>query len=236
MSSLDDDRPTADLDDEVLPQPPAGRWSAIRAWRPRLVHGLLGGLALVLAGGVWAGVAIAGDSDTDSATVAATIAPRGDEAAGRDEARAEPSPSDSPTTQASKPEPKDPQTTEAEQQSEPESDPTTVKPKSTAGCESYSGNQAVACGLLGDFGFGTDQMSCLVPLWDHESGWSTSASNPSSGAYGIPQALPGDKMASAGSDWQNNAATQISWGLGYIADRYGDPCGAWGFWQSNNWY
>jgi uncharacterized protein YabE (DUF348 family) len=87
-----------------------------------------------------------------------------------------------------------------------------------------------------DYGWGSDQMSCLVQMWDRESGWNTSATNPYTGAYGIPQALPGSKMASAGADWQTSAATQIRWGLGYIASRYGTPCGAWALWQSQGWY
>jgi hypothetical protein len=85
-------------------------------------------------------------------------------------------------------------------------------------------------------GWGEDQFSCLVKLWTKESGWNAGANNPSSGAYGIPQALPGSKMASAGADWQTNPATQIKWGLGYIGDRYGNPCGAWAHSVSNNWY
>ncbi|GMA86109.1 hypothetical protein GCM10025868_13590 [Angustibacter aerolatus] len=80
------------------------------------------------------------------------------------------------------------------------------------------------------------QYSCLNSLWQKESGWSSSAANPSSGAYGIPQALPGRKMASAGSDWRTNAATQIEWGLGYIGDRYGTPCAAWSHSRSHGWY
>jgi resuscitation-promoting factor RpfB len=87
-----------------------------------------------------------------------------------------------------------------------------------------------------DYGWGSDQLSCLVQMWDRESGWTTTATNPSTGAYGIPQALPGSKMASAGADWQTSAATQIKWGLGYIASRYGTPCGAWALWQSQGWY
>ena len=74
-----------------------------------------------------------------------------------------------------------------------------------------------------------------MKLWNRESGWRTTAQN-SSGAYGIPQALPGSKMASAGADWRTNAATQIKWGLGYISGRYGTPCGAWGHSQSTGWY
>jgi hypothetical protein len=84
-------------------------------------------------------------------------------------------------------------------------------------------------------GWSGDQWSCLQSLWQRESGWNWSAANPS-GAYGIPQALPGSKMASAGSDWRTNPATQIRWGLGYIADRYGSPCGAWGHSESYGWY
>ncbi|WUI01110.1 lytic transglycosylase domain-containing protein [Spirillospora sp. NBC_00431] len=78
--------------------------------------------------------------------------------------------------------------------------------------------------------------SSLLTLWNHESGWNERAENPSSGAYGIPQALPGTKMASAGNDWRTSSPTQIAWGLGYIKARYKDPCGAWSFWQSHNWY
>ena len=79
-------------------------------------------------------------------------------------------------------------------------------------------------------------MSCLVSLWNRESGWNVSATNASSGAYGIPQSLPASKMASAGSDWRTNAATQIKWGLGYIKATYGSPCGAWGHSQATGWY
>jgi len=96
--------------------------------------------------------------------------------------------------------------------------------------------QAIAQALLPTFGFDSSQMSCLVPLWMGESGWRVTAENTSSGAYGIPQALPGSKMGSAGADWRSNAATQIEWGLGYIRDRYGSPCGAWGFKQGHGWY
>ena len=96
--------------------------------------------------------------------------------------------------------------------------------------------KTVARSLLPQFGFGADQFSCLEALWNRESGWNVHAANPSSSAYGIPQALPGSKMASAGPDWADNPATQIKWGLGYIADRYGSPCGAWGHSESYGWY
>jgi hypothetical protein len=96
--------------------------------------------------------------------------------------------------------------------------------------------QTIAEALLPKFGFSSSQMSCLVPLWMGESGWRWNAENASSGAYGIPQALPGSKMASAGADWRTDPATQIEWGLTYIRDSYGSPCGAWGFKQSHGWY
>nr|WTB33343.1 transglycosylase SLT domain-containing protein [Streptomyces sp. NBC_00830] len=81
-----------------------------------------------------------------------------------------------------------------------------------------------------------DQFQCFSNIVDHESSWNYRASNPSSGAYGLVQALPGSKMASAGADWQTNPATQIKWGLSYMDGRYKSPCGAWSFWQANNWY
>jgi hypothetical protein len=95
--------------------------------------------------------------------------------------------------------------------------------------------QAIAKSILASQGMGQDQFSCLVSLWDRESGWRTNAAN-ASGAYGIPQALPGSKMASAGPDWQTNAKTQILWGLSYIDGRYGSPCGAWAHSQADGWY
>ncbi|MDT9683656.1 transglycosylase SLT domain-containing protein [Streptomyces sp. TRM76323] len=80
------------------------------------------------------------------------------------------------------------------------------------------------------------QYQCFSKIVEHESGWNPTATNASSGAYGLVQALPGSKMASAGSDWKTNPATQIEWGLDYMNDRYGSPCGAWQFWQTNHWY
>lgn len=85
-------------------------------------------------------------------------------------------------------------------------------------------------------GWTGQQWTCLEALWTRESNWNHRAQNPSSGAYGIPQSLPGTKMVTAGSDWATNPATQIKWGLGYIAGRYGTPCGAWGHSQSVGWY
>lgn len=96
--------------------------------------------------------------------------------------------------------------------------------------------QAIALQMLQARGMGQDQYDCLVALWKKESGWNVYAFNKGSGAYGIPQALPGSKMASAGADWQTNPATQITWGLGYVTGRYGSPCGAWAKSQSSGWY
>jgi hypothetical protein len=96
--------------------------------------------------------------------------------------------------------------------------------------------KVVAKAMLGRFGWGASQFSCLDSLWTRESKWNVHATNPTSGAYGIPQALPGTKMASAGPDWRNNAITQITWGLGYIRNVYGSPCGAWGHSEGHGWY
>ncbi len=101
---------------------------------------------------------------------------------------------------------------------------------------SYSGNQRIAAAMLSAYSWGQDQMPYLVKLWNHESGWNASAANRSSGAYGIPQALPGGKMASAGADWRTNPATQIRWGLGYIKSRFGSPAAAWSHEVAYNWY
>jgi hypothetical protein len=95
--------------------------------------------------------------------------------------------------------------------------------------------QGIAYKLLPSFGFSTNQYGCLNNIFSRESGWRYNAEN-ASGAYGIPQALPGSKMASAGPDWQTNPTTQIKWGLGYIKGRYGTPCDAWSAWQAQGWY
>jgi hypothetical protein len=98
----------------------------------------------------------------------------------------------------------------------------------------YGDPRSIARSMLAERGW-SGQFDCLDSLWNRESGWRVYASN-ASGAYGIPQALPGGKMASAGSDWRTNPATQIRWGLGYIASSYGSPCAAWRHSQSYNWY
>ncbi|MEF2976555.1 hypothetical protein [Subtercola sp. YIM 133946] len=101
-----------------------------------------------------------------------------------------------------------------------------------------SSAQAYAASRVSAMGWGSDQFSCLVSLWNRESGWRVNAYNEDSGAYGIPQSLPGNKMATAGADWRTNAQTQINWGLSYISRAYGTPCGAWAHSQNTNphWY
>ncbi|MGF3055684.1 coiled-coil domain-containing protein [Microbacterium sp. YY-01] len=96
--------------------------------------------------------------------------------------------------------------------------------------------QAYARGAIGAYGWGGGQFDCLVWLWNRESGWRADAENPYSGAYGIPQALPGEKMASAGADWRTNGRTQIDWGLSYISTVYGTPCAAWQHSEDVGWY
>lgn len=105
-----------------------------------------------------------------------------------------------------------------------------------AGTPDPGSAQAIALGIIASHGWGGDQFNCLVSLWNRESRWNVYAHNTSSGAYGIPQSLPGEKMASAGADWQTNPATQIIWGLGYIEGRYGSPCGAWAHSEDKGWY
>lgn len=126
-----------------------------------------------------------------------------------------------------------------------------VKPTVTSSSSSDSGSsggapaagtpdpgsaQAYAKSVLASQGMGDDQFNCLVALWNRESHWNVYAYNAGSGAYGIPQALPGSKMASAGPDWQNSFVTQVNWGLGYVDGRYGTPCGAWNHSESTGWY
>ncbi|MER7936814.1 transglycosylase SLT domain-containing protein [Streptomyces sp. NPDC093272] len=97
---------------------------------------------------------------------------------------------------------------------------------------SASSAQAIAHKMIPD----AAQFAAFSKIVSHESGWNPSATNGSSGAYGLVQALPGSKMASAGSDWKTNPATQIKWGLDYMNSRYGSPTAAWSFWQANGWY
>jgi len=112
---------------------------------------------------------------------------------------------------------------------------TLVIPKTTAAQQGT--NRALGKQMAADiYGWSGDQWACLDNLWRRESGWRTTAGNKSSGAYGIPQALPGSKMAKYGDDWRTNPATQIEWGLAYVKGRYGTPCGAWQHFLDKNWY
>lgn len=96
--------------------------------------------------------------------------------------------------------------------------------------------QQYAATVCRSYGWSETDVECLIDLWNKESGWNPYAYNASSGAYGIPQALPGSKMASKGSDYQTNYQTQINWGLSYISSRYGNPQNAWDHWLSKGWY
>ncbi|MBB5131142.1 hypothetical protein HNP84_000848 [Thermocatellispora tengchongensis] len=97
-------------------------------------------------------------------------------------------------------------------------------------------NKAIALSFVVQRAWTMRQFRCLDSLWTRESNWNHRAVNDSSGAYGIPQALPAGKMAGAGYDWRSNPVTQIRWGLDYIKVRYGSPCGAWGHFRAHNWY
>jgi hypothetical protein len=105
-----------------------------------------------------------------------------------------------------------------------------------ASCNEYSGSRKIGCALMLEAGFELEQFPCLNKLYDRESGWNYKATNRSSGAYGIPQSLPGNKMAKFGDDWKTNPATQIKWGLDYIEGRYKTPCGAWNHSENTGWY
>jgi hypothetical protein len=115
----------------------------------------------------------------------------------------------------------------------------TDPPKATApasGIPDPDTAQAIAYQMVMDIGWSVSEYDCLVALWTRESHWNVYAENKTSGAYGIPQALPGTKMASVADDWQTNPTTQITWGLGYIEGRYGTPCGAWAHSELKGWY
>lgn len=103
---------------------------------------------------------------------------------------------------------------------------------------SYDGDpRGIARAMMAErYGWDAGEFSCLSSLWERESGWNVHASNSSSGAYGIPQALPGSKMGAYGGDWASNPVTQIQWGLSYIRGTYGTPCGAWSAFRSKGWY
>ncbi|WP_155884509.1 lytic transglycosylase domain-containing protein [Actinomadura flavalba] len=112
-----------------------------------------------------------------------------------------------------------------------------AEPGAPAAGERTDRNKRIARTAMRAYGWGSErQFRCLERLWERESGWNENAHNSSSGAHGIPQALPGSKMAAAGSNWRSNARTQILWGLKYIKGRHGTPCGAWSHFQSKGWY
>jgi hypothetical protein len=101
---------------------------------------------------------------------------------------------------------------------------------------SFASNRDLGRHLAAERGWDGEQWSCLDDLWTRESDWHVHERNTSSGAYGIPQSLPADKMADAGSDWRDSAITQIRWGLSYIAATYGTPCSAWEHSQEHGYY
>jgi hypothetical protein len=123
-----------------------------------------------------------------------------------------------------------------EQEAASRSQTRTEAPAVPSSCNEFTGNKALGCALMLEAGFGLEEMGCLDAMWTHESHWNHLAQNASSGAYGIPQALPASKMAVYGEDYLTNPVPQIRWGLNYIQTRYGSPCGAWNFWQAHNWY
>lgn len=98
---------------------------------------------------------------------------------------------------------------------------------------SSKGNRALGQRMAAEVGWTGSQWACLEALWTRESNWRTTADNPNSSAYGIPQALPGSKM---GPGWQTDPVVQIRWGLSYLRARYGDPCGGWSHFQRHGWY
>lgn len=109
-------------------------------------------------------------------------------------------------------------------------------PRQPRGLSLADRNKILAVPYIVDGGWSYREFTCLDRLWTRESSWNHRARNPSSGAYGIPQALPAAKMASAGPDWRTSAVTQIRWGLSYIRGRYGSPCAAWGHTVATGWY
>jgi len=238
---------------------PAGPRAALNALRARVRSALaphahriaIGGFAAIVLAGVALGgvVGAAGETAPAPATSSADRSAR----ASRDLARtapatpppvqsAKPSPTATKSAPATKPaaatkaRPAAAKARPAATRTQPKSAPAPKPVPVPASCASYSGNKRIACSLLPTFGFSTSQMPALEKLWAHESGWNHKARNRSSGAYGIPQALPGSKMGKFGADWRTNPATQIKWGLSYIKGRYGTPTGAWAHFRSHGWY
>lgn len=147
--------------------------------------------------------------------------------------------SDSKPPSAAVPDPEPTPTSEPAPGPPPTSPPAPgpVQPADPIAVDDPAAAQGYASGQLAAYGWNAAAESlCLINLWNRESGWRTSAYNPYSGAYGIPQALPGHKMAAAGSDWRTSFRTQVNWGLGYIQSRYGSPCAAWQHSEDRGWY
>lgn len=111
-----------------------------------------------------------------------------------------------------------------------------TKPSSRKAPAAPSSPQQIAQSQLSSYGWNGGQWTYLEQLWQRESGWNPAATNPTSGAYGIAQALPATQMNSVSSNWKTDASTQIKWGMNYIKDRYGNPQAAWGHEESNGWY
>ena len=151
-------------------------------------------------------------------------------------ASASPKPSATPTpSQAAAPAPAA-VAAQAAAPAAPVAPPAPAAPAAPVAVDDPSGAQAYAASILPSYGWGQGEMSALTTLWNKESDWRTTATNSSSGAYGIGQSLPAEKMASEGADWQTNYQTQIRWGLNYIKERYGSPSAAWSFHLAHNWY
>jgi hypothetical protein len=200
---------------------------------------------LLLVGAVAGGVAVAADGPTEraSATGTADPVPVDTVAAARaDEERAEQERAARDSAQRKADEAAVAAADQAKKATSPSpaasrsGKPGVVAPPAPASCGVYSGNRRTGCAMVLAHGWDLQQMACLDKLWAKESGWNERARNRSSGAYGIPQAYPASKLASAGGDWQTNAATQIKWGIGYIDGRYGTPCKAWSTSQSTGSY
>jgi colicin import membrane protein len=164
-----------------------------------------------------------------SATPSATARPSAS-------ASASPKPSATPTpSQAPAPAPSA-VAAQAAAPAAPVAPPAPAAPAAPVAVDDPSGAQAYAASILPSYGWGQGEMSALITLWNKESDWRTTATNASSGAYGIGQSLPAEKMASEGADWQTSYQTQIRWGLNYIKERYGSPSAAWSFHLAHNWY
>jgi hypothetical protein len=201
----------------------------IRPTRRRLGRTLrLGGLTLAVSASALLGTQLQSHPTADASAVEVA---RTQHAATRGYTRTAPTPTAAPTSAAPSASPT-PTRTATRKPAKP------APPPVPAACRQYRGNQLIACKLLPQFGFSYSQMPSLVNLWNGESNWNTSATNPDSGAYGIPQALPAEKLGTAGANWRTSAETQIRWGLGYIKASYGTPDNAWWTWSSRypHWY